>query len=520
MEDEVEVEGLLTDAGGKYEQAMEQRKILALTHNNGVYELFISKSHAQEPHVLSFAGKIKRKKIQVSKKYVDMNVIADLYSQNGMTSEDDEATSAMQEAALKIFADAAKRRASDIHIIRGKDNTTIMFRIDGDLTFIGEETADHGSKLCAAIYQSMTNNSESTYKPNDSQDAQISHESQVKMPAILQGIRIGTSPITNGSLMVLRLLYGVETSDFSLEPLGFNSTQVAITSLLKRLPTGLNLVAGPTGSGKSTSIQRILSSLIVETEGRKHVLTVEDPVEYPIKGANQTSVKSAETEEESTKLFHRAIKAAMRLDPDVALIGEIRDTPSGVLAVRAAMTGHQVWATIHANSALGVLDRLIDLGVPSELVYDHTIISGLISQRLLKALCPHCKVKLSSVIGNYVEKDINRVLSVANITEICVKGDGCKHCGDSGIKGRIAAVETIKTDATLMSHFREGNKLEAKRYLYEIQRAESTLDSAIDKVEQGLVDPFIAEETVGPLVMGEIERDNQIDKTEVQRATS
>lgn len=505
---------ILTKKGEKYEADDRLQSYLALTDEGTLY---VSKSHVFDAHVLGFVAKLDRMKVPYTRRLVDMSVIAELYKGDGAVKlKDSKDQSSMQRDVMDILERAVKLQASDIHIRVDKLKSKIYFRIHNDLEFIREDTGVFGTQLCSTIYQSMTDISDSTFQVNARQDARISDKA--RLPHELDGVRVATTPQVDGHVMVMRMLYHDNSTDYSLTNMGFSKSQDSIITLLRRLPTGIALIAGPTGSGKSTTLQRVLAQINAEHEGRKHIITVEDPPEYPIAGAIQTPVSNAETDEERSKAFQAAIKAAMRLDPDIIMVGEMRDQASSKLAIQAAMTGHQVWSTVHANSALAIMDRLIDMGVTPALVYDHNIVTGLVCQRLVKTLCPHCKVKLSDAKDRYEERNINRVLSVTSVSGVYVQGAGCTECKNTGTKGRIAVAEAIKTDANLMDLFRKGDKLAAEAYWRRDQEGQSVLDSTIEKINQGLVDPFMAETVVGPLVMGQIERDNRIEKLELERA--
>jgi type II secretory ATPase GspE/PulE/Tfp pilus assembly ATPase PilB-like protein len=511
---------VLTDEGGPNQISEDIRPFVALLSTG---ELYVSKSHIDNLHVRSFVSKIKRTGFKGKVYKVSMAEIATLYSNGNKVnsiSKSSNDQSDMQKDAMAMFADAAKNKASDIHIlVNGVTNQTrIFYRIDGDLEFIKEETDEYGEYLCSAIYQSMTSVSGKAYSSKIRQDARISNKKY--LPTSLLGLRVATTPTdkgANGTLMVLRLLYGDESTDFSLNRLGYNQDQEAIIKLLMSIPFGVNIVSGPTGSGKSTTLQCVLGLISKFTKGKKHILTVEDPPEYPVMGANQTPVAPADTSEEQAVEFQKAIKAALRLDPDIVMVGEIRDPVSGKLAIEAGMTGHQVWTTLHANSALAILSRLIDLGIPSDLVYDHNIISGLMAQRLVKKLCPSCKIPFSDPGNKYSEAEKNKVYSaVSSIEHVHVKGSGCDECNHTGFKGRVSVAEVIKTDAHMMSLYRNNRKEDAEEYWKNDQKGKSILDVTIEKITQGIIDPFQAQSIVGPLGMGDIESDRRINNREVK----
>lgn len=329
------------------------------------------------------------------------------------------------------------------------------------------------------------------------QDARISDKR--KIPVNLDGIRVATTPQVDGFVMVLRLLYNDASNDLDLVKLGYSEEQVESVQQMMKRPTGVIVIGGPTGSGKSTTLQRILGTIIRDTQGRKHIITVEDPPEYPIRGAVQTPVANAHTEEERSREFQKAIKASMRLDPDIIMLSEVRDNPTARLVVQAAMTGHQVWTTVHANSDVAIIDRLRDLGVQMDLLTDPTVIGGLICQRLVKKLCPNCKEPLKNKMGSFDDDSLKRVLSVASLEDVYVQGEGCSHCRNSGVAGRTVVAETVLTDNKLMAFLKAGERLEAIKYIRRDLGCVSMLGHAIQKVNQGLIDPFQAEDVVGPL---------------------
>jgi type II secretory ATPase GspE/PulE/Tfp pilus assembly ATPase PilB-like protein len=249
-------------------------------------------------------------------------------------------------------------------------------------------------------------------------------------------------------------------------------------------------------------LQRVLTELIRETDGGSHVITVEDPIEYPIPGAVQTPVVNASGEDARATAFSAAIANALRLDPDTIMIGEVRDRASAQIALRAAMTGHQVWTTVHANGAVAIVDRLVDLGLPLGMVADETIVSGLISQRLVKVLCSHCKQRFVDVARDFDAQLVERVRRVVGgrLQEVCVAGEGCERCRGRGTVGRSVVAEVIRTDAEFFSLLRTQGKAAAGEYWRRSLDGQTVMDHAIEKVASGLVDPRMAERIVGRLL--------------------
>lgn len=492
-------EGVLS-ISGVFEASIEERKLLCLLSDG---RLLIAEGHGLNPHVLSYRARLEKMNRPYKHEFTAIERIAELYEAGPVdgANRHREHTS-MQVAAKDLLIAACNARASDVHIRVKKSCTEIHFRIHNDLIKQTRQTREYGERLLATLYGAMTSVSDNSYKPSERQDACIADRD--KLPHRLYGARIATAPTSEGAVMVMRLLYNDAGENNDLCVLGFSPEQAAMLQVLKEQPIGINIISGPTGSGKSTTLQRVLTGEIVEAEYKMHVLTVEDPVEYPIEGAVQTSVTNASTEEERSRMFSAAISNAMRLDPDTIMIGEMRDRASAQNAVRAAMTGHQVWSTLHANSAIAIIDRMLDLGLSMGLVADHTIVTGLISQRLVKLLCPQCKKRLVDHSLLLSDAALVRVKqAVGNAFEnVCVAGAGCEHCRHQGTVGRTVVAEVILPDAYFFDLIRSGDKTSAVSYWLSDLGGKTLLAHAIEKVSTGLVDPRMAEKTVGHLNAG------------------
>ena len=471
--------------------------------------LFVSKHHAYHANVRSYIHRLKEKGHVPLIEWVDMGLIDSKRNVSKESQTFNAEASSMQLAAKTIFGKAVHRRASDIHIrVSFKGSTRIFFRIHNDLHLIEEQVSTYGRLLCSAIYMAMCDISDSTYEELERQDARIS--ARDKLPEGLDGIRVATTPQVDGCVMVLRLLYNDANKSNDLCALGYTTDQRDLVTLMKRRPTGINIIGGPTGSGKSTTLQRTLLSIYEETHGTKHIITVEDPPEYPMPGIVQTPVANASTEEERSAAFQASIKATMRLDPNVIMIGEMRDPPSAGLAIQAAMTGHQVWSTVHANNAFAIIDRMVDIGISLNLMTDSTIVTGLVCQRLLKVLCKHCKTSLSTVLSRYSQEDQDRVTAAVDMDTTFVTGEGCAKCQMSGIAGRTVVAEVICPDQKMMSYIRLGHKEKAIDYWHSTGGS-NMLQQAILKINAGMVDPFQAEEEVGILAPVHESRAIQVD---------
>jgi general secretion pathway protein E len=467
--------------------------------------ILVSRDHIWQPHVRAAVQRIKSRNPGVKEEPVGIDMLSKRRAEGAGKGLNGGKSTDMQRDAIELFREAVRYGASDIHIRVSKDRCVVLRRVNDELEIARQEPASWGNALCSAIYHSLADVSDPTFEPSARQDARIANKKA--LPERLEGIRIATTPSVDGYIMVLRLLYDATGATTDLIPLGLEKSQAETVQIIKRRPTGINLISGPTGSGKSTTLQRILMKLIEETKGRKHIITVEDPPEYPIPGAVQTPVTNAQTEELRSLAFQDAIKGAMRVDPDVIMIGEMRDTPSARLAVQAALTGHQVWATVHANGAFYVPDRLIDLAVPKDLIMDPTIVSGLMGQRLMKTMCRHCRQPLRNVFDRYREsihgfdetlERMNSVLQM-NPMEIFVTGDGCAECRETGTSGRTVIAEVVLTDYTLMDLLRKGRTHDAIEYWRRERGGFTMREHAILKVRAGIIDPFVAEDSFGDL---------------------
>ena len=486
----------LVSGAGPLAASEEEKKFLCLLSDG---RLLIAEGHGLNTHVLSYQARLERMHIPFHIESANIEIIHRYYV-DSVTDAGDRGYTMMQVTAKEWLTKACNARASDVHIRVRKSRTEIYFRVHNDLVPAGEQTREHGERLLATLYGAMTSVSDNSYKPTERQDASISDRD--KLPPKLYGVRIATAPTSDGMVMVMRLLYNDAGDNIDLRPLGFTEEHAALLQRMKEQPLGMNILSGPTGSGKSTTLQRALTGQIIEAGGKLHVLTVEDPVEYPIEGAVQTAVTNAPTEEERSRLFAASISNAMRLDPDTIMIGEMRDRASAQNALRAAMTGHQVWTTVHANSAIAIVDRLVDLGLPMAMVADHTILTGLISQRLVKLLCSHCKEPLAQRQDTLPAALMSRVRVAlkGDISNACVAGKGCRHCNHVGTVGRTVVAEVIIPDDEFFRYIRMGEKTKAVAYWIEHMNGKTILDHTIEKVAAGLVDPRMAEQVMGHLV--------------------
>ena len=326
-----------------------------------------------------------------------------------------------------ILADAVKREASDIHFEPEEGFLRLRYRIDGVLRQIRSLHKDYWSAIVVRLKVMSSMNIAETRIP---QDGRLSL--QVRGNRV--DFRVSAQPTTHGENIVLRVLDRAK-GIVPLEHLGIHDDTMAALKMMMARPEGIILVTGPTGSGKTTTLYSLLNHVKSE---QVNIMTLEDPVEYPVDMIRQTSIN-----EVARMDFASGIRSMMRQDPDIILVGEVRDEDTAEMAFRAAMTGHQVLTTLHTNSAIGAIPRLVDIGVKPDILTGNII--GIISQRLVRLLCTHCKTEK---VANESER---KLMGIEYITEVVsiFEANGCEHCENTGYKGRVGVVEALNIDHEL-----------------------------------------------------------------------
>jgi len=326
-----------------------------------------------------------------------------------------------------ILADAVKQGASDIHFEPEAGFLRIRYRIDGLLRQI---RALHKSCWLAMSVRLKVIAGMNIAETRAPQDGRIA----LSISGHSVDFRASCQPTLHGENIVLRIL-DRQKGIVALDELGLTERQSKELGQMMARPEGIILLTGPTGSGKTTTLYSLLNH--INREGI-HIMTLEDPVEYPMPLIRQTSVA------ENAKLdFANGIRSMLRQDPDVILIGEIRDAETAEMAFRAAMTGHQVYATLHTNSAVGAIPRLLDSGIPPDIMAGNII--GIIAQRLLRRLCPHCRVPDWPDAAERVLLGENSGQEQLRL----FRAKGCEHCGFQGYRGRLAIMELLPIDGAL-----------------------------------------------------------------------
>ena len=490
---------LMTLPGGEMSINDDTRRLLAL-FSDGTF--LVAESHKFDGRVLSFDVLARRKKISMAKPiYVSQNELNAIYSygeRNAVDADADEDLNSlqMQKDFVNVIERAAEKKVSDIHVVVA-DSTQIMFRVNGMMSTEMEYNKEWGELFVRAAFASA-DISDSNYAQNEFQGAQKlgstplrGSKGKLMLPHNVLAIRLQFNPIAFGSqYLVMRLLYADDNPNGSgdLASLGMGEYEENLFYRLRAVPTGVSIVSGPTGSGKSTTLQRNMIKLLQEKNYEINLITVEDPPEYPIPGARQMPVTNANTEEEKDEQFTKALSAALRSDPDVMMVGEIRTLSAAQLTFKGALSGHGMWTTLHANSAPAIIQRLRDMGVETFKLTDPELVKGLIGQRLFRKLCPHCRVSVKEMLNEPSVQRLKTALGDFGIENTYVRGPGCKFCNGVGIKGRMSVQEIILPDAMFLELMIKGETRKAIDYWTSDLGGRTLKDAATERMLKGYID--------------------------------
>jgi len=324
-----------------------------------------------------------------------------------------------------IFIKAAKQYVSDIHFEAYKSGMRIRFRVDGSLKTVDNISLGLKQAVVARLKLISKMNIAENRLP---QDGRIT----IKVSGQSLDIRSSSVPTAFGESFVLRLL-GSDSVDLRLDKMGFHQDNLELLKRLLTKPNGIILTTGPTGSGKTSTLYAALNYIYNENN---KIITVEDPVEYQLEGISQIQVKAS-----IDYTFANALRSILRQDPDIIMIGEIRDSETAEIAIQSALTGHLVLSTLHTNSAMGAISRLLDMGMEYFLL--KSTILGLMAQRLAKRLCIHCKEPIT------ITKEINEFYHIDSLKNFVYSelnpcsAVGCRECNGTGYKGRVPVIELV-----------------------------------------------------------------------------
>lgn len=359
-----------------------------------------------------------------------------------------------------LLSEAKNLKSSDIHCEVYEKSARIRFRIDGQLI--------ERYKIESENYLELVNKIKIRSKLNIT-EKRLPQDGRITTSDF--DVRVSILPTLYGEKIVMRLL-GQDASNIDLTSLGFQKEELDKYLEAVKKPNGIILISGPTGSGKTTTLYATLRLL---NDSKRNIVTVEDPIEYTLKGINQVQLK-----EDIGLTFASTLKSFLRQDPDVIMLGEIRDSETALMAIRASLTGHLVLSTIHTNSAIGTVSRLIDMGVPPYLISETLNLS--VAQRLVRKLCNHCKEETS-----FERNDFPESFKIPYSPKNIFKAKGCNECYHTGYKGRTAIYDVININLaianaiksnTIASHFeKDENYKSLPEKAYDVlAKGETSLD--------------------------------------------
>jgi len=369
----------------------------------------------------------------------------------------------------RMLNDAINRGASDIHIEPYENTLRVRFRIDGMLYDVMNPPLQMKNAILSRI---------KIIARLDIAERRLPQDGRIKIrteKAREVDVRVSVLPTLFGEKAVLRLL-DKSSLELDMTRLGFEENDLTLFKEVIHYPCGMVLVTGPTGSGKTTTLYSALNALNTTS---KNICTAEDPIEYNLPGINQVQIH-----EEIGLTFAHVLRAFLRQDPDIILVGEIRDFETAEIAIKAALTGHLVFSTLHTNDAPGTVSRLIQMGIEPYLIA--SALTLVVAQRLLRKVCPRCKTPLSLPLPAY------RSLGIApgeSGTDLFYKGAGCRNCNNTGFKGRVAIYEVMLLNDQGRELILEGAS--SADFRREVMRKgmSSLRDSAVKKLKQGLTSP-------------------------------
>lgn len=492
------------------------------------------------------------------------DILSSIYATNQGNLDnvsDNEFDSEIIDEVVDLISDAIQNNVSDVHIEVRRDFSKVRFRKDGALSTRLQITYSRGEKYAIVLYQALSTESGVVFNPTVPQDAMVDHV----FNGIRARLRIATAPASpSGFDMVVRILkFGEKSAYTLLTELGYTESQSDTIYRFSSDPVGATIIAGTTGSGKSTTLKNVITKKILDHKARLKVITVEDPPEYEIPHATQIPVIRDDSGSAEGG-FSSAIRTAMRSDPDVLMVGEIRDSQSASLLVGATQSGHQVLTTVHAASVVGIFKRLESLGIGADTLSSSDFVSGLIYQKLLPKVCPYCSIPYkanagslntpiteSSILlefkyctvenirdasnkhpnirtvralqdmGVLDDDQVVRVLSEykdrskkfresgftervsrvmgGNVSMVRYTGDGCYKCNYNGVIGRLVVAEILVPNKSILMAVKSGDDIAIRDAWLASDLGETIIQVASRKIMEGVVDPIHVEEEVGPL---------------------
>jgi general secretion pathway protein E len=451
---------LASRRGGPFQIAEPFRRLIAVFDNGVVCVAREERWSAGVKGVLESArtaGLGAREVIETS-----VEIIVELYKDHQQPGEGVDLQIRRQAELAELIQQAAAMKSSDLRLRVTRDYTEIMCRVHGRAVQMGTRTRDDGLALIRAALAVASD--QGTHAADTTFQQGALTEKSGLLPRRVDLIRLQYTPTSDGlGSLSMRLKERGQPGESDVAALGYNARQVADLATMRRRTNGLYMLSGKVSSGKTQTLQRCLNQMYQEKRKEITVYTIEEPVELDLPFAVQVPARISLDGRDG---FSEAMKASLRSDPNVIVLGEVRSAETAQLAVHVATTGHALWSTIHAASALGILDRLLDLGIEMDKLKDPSIVRGLVYQRLVGVLCPACRVSYAEAMGEQIDPDLAR--EICDLTGIgpdllYLRGPGCPSCA-GGLVGRTVVAEVILTDLELLSLFAERRYRDMRRH--------------------------------------------------------
>lgn len=488
------------------------------TNKGKVWLLAVSKKIEISNHYLSLEKNLKINEYEIENKAQiqegTLKALINLSEKKNISYGEIESNK-YRKAFDDIISHALSEKVSDIHFEKRDTFSKIRMRRHGELLHYNDYDPGYTEELCRVIYNIMAENESKdiNFMPEDIQQAAI----KMNVDGVELKLRYQSIPAyPEGFDVVLRVLpIGSDDERHTpLNVLGYSASQEKTIIEIIAQPVGALIIAGTTGSGKSTTLKNLLMFTNVSRLYKCKIYTIEDPPEYKIPGVTQVPIARRKQDENKASPFAAPLVATMRADPDILMIGEIRDTYTGDGMKKATQSGHQVMTTVHAASALGIIERLKDFGITPNVMGSPEFLNGLIYQKLLPTVCPHCSIPFQDIVGksNASKTDLElaqRLGKVADMNKHTIKvrnHKGCEHCKFTGVTGRTVCAEIVRPDFTMLKFFRDQDSIGAYQYWRSLSDGDldstnmtgkTALEHALYKMRQGLVCPYAVEDSFG-----------------------
>ena len=525
----------------------EQSTRLCALLDDGTFLRHKTEAFAQE--VLSVLMQIKQNSLPITQELlVEPSVIRQVYEEfarrnprantgpvttesAGIVTE----ISPQQRLLLEIVRDANAIRATDIRIHARAKEAILWFRIGGALRKIREFDAREMRQSFSAIY-SLLGDVRATFDPTTITQAVLPREKLTSIvPDRVQGLRMQFVPAGKDSVFLSARMITVDSATISLDDLGWSPTHTKQFKWMRRKPWGVFFITGPTGAGKSTTLKVSMEALAIETAGEASILTCEDPAEYALEhDIVQFSLKGESTSEARAQAFNNLLASILRSDPDIVMVGEVREEQSMSLAMKAAETGHGTWTTLHTNNTISIFPRLRGMNGKDFNIFNHELVVAGVAQRLVREVCPHCSGSFANVKDTLSTDQHARYQKIFQdypglLRRVRFRNEkGCSEAakrehGQSctrGYKGRTLIAEVLLPDEEFMTLARENKVAAALAYWEQNLEGVSMAEHGWYKVAKGLCDPADVEVAIGDLSIVRPERYAIIvDRNEANGAT-